>query len=659
MKNKINNHANNNITISSIRMLSVDAINKANSGHPGMCLGISPTFYSLFKNHINISPKNYEWINRDRFILSAGHGSMLIYSLLHLLSPKDMPMDELKSFRQINSKTPGHPEYGLTKGIDCSAGPLGQGIASGVGMAIAEKHLSDSFNKPNLEIFNHHTYVICGDGCLQEGISQEAISIAGTLKLSKLILIYDSNHIQIDGNTDDCNKEITKKRIISAGWDYILVDNGNDLDEINKAIKKAKKSSKPAFIECKTIIGYGTPKQGTSATHGAPIGLEGREVLANKLNWTRRPFDIPQEAYDDIKKNISNKGNRKYNKWVKNLKKYADLFPKEYKNISKMLNKTININWEEIYSKNEKDYIASREFVANILSNISKQSNMFLNGSADLCASTKVKGDDGDFGKDKLGKNILYGVREFGMTAIGNGIVLHGCLRATTSTFLVFSDYLKSAIRSAALMEIPTWHVFSHDSLFVGEDGPTHQPVEHLTMLRTIPGINIYRPATYNEAVWCFKDGLSRNNSPSVFVSSRQPLNNFKYKNNIENGAYIFKQESLKHSLTILTSGSELELSFELSKKIEKEKNLGVRVVSVPNLNAFLKSSKEFRKKIIGCPVKKVVIEMSDCIFWHQILNNDVDEVFSINKFGLSGPGEKVANYFGFSIDNLYKKIIK
>jgi transketolase len=501
------------------------AINKANSGHPGIVLGAAPMMHALYTNHLNIDVKNPKWINRDRFVLSAGHGSILQYAINHLSGFK-ISLEDIKNFRQPGN-TPGHPEYGHTDGIEVTSGPLGQGIANAVGMAIAEAHLAAKFNKDGINIIDHNTYALLGDGDLQEGVAMEAMSLAGHLGLNKLIVLFDSNDIQLDGAVNLAFSENHELKMKSIGWNYLKVEDGNDLDKINSAIKRAKKQKdKPSFIEIKTVIGYGASDQGTSKVHGAPLGLEETEKLRKTLNWNYGLFEVPEDVYEYYKKTVFNRGKRNSKKWSKLYSEYKTNFPKQYEELEKYY-KDVNVdldNFKEIVT-NKDD--ATRNVSGKIINKLSQIYPNLIGGSADLTASTKAKGSDGDFSKEhREGRNINIGVREHAMGAIINGIVLHGGLKSFGGAFFVFSDYMKPAIRLAALMNIPSIFVFSHDSIAVGEDGPTHQPIEQLVGLRAIPNLNVIRPADARETMFAWKTAIESKGSPTVIVLTRQTVNN-------------------------------------------------------------------------------------------------------------------------------------
>lgn len=641
-------------SIDAIKMLGVDMINQANSGHPGIVLGAADMAYCLFNNVMNINPKNPNWINRDRFILSAGHGSALLYSLLHLTG-FDLTIEDLKNFRKIG-KTPGHPEYGHTQGVETTSGPLGQGIANAVGMAISEMHLESIYNKDNFKIIDHYIYAICGDGDLQEGVAQEAISLAGRLALKKLIVLYDSNDIQLDGSTNlACNTNY-KLKFLAENWNYILVPDGQNQEMILNAINEAKLQDRPTLIEVKTVIGRGTNKQGTSKVHGSPLGKDEREVLANNLNWEYSPFIVPEEVYNDFNENIIKRGIEKNIEHENLLTEYQEVYPSLYNQLQDLLNHNINFPVEELKALNKDETMATRKSSGIILDYLSKINKQIIGGSADLVSSTMVKGQDGNFDLDnRQGRNINYGVREHAMGSINNGIYLHLNMIPVSSGFFVFSDYLKPSIRLSALMQIPTVYVFTHDSVAVGEDGPTHEPVEQLAMLRTIPNINVVRPSDFNETIGAYKIALESKNTPTAIICSRQNLRNYKNtKTDLSKGAYIFKKEKNELDLIIIATGSELEIAFEASKLLEK-KGYGVRVVSMPCVELFEKQPNSYKKRILPNIHKTMVVEAASSHTWYKY---GVENI-CIDKFGLSANGNLVLNTYGFSIENVFKRGLK
>ncbi len=641
-----------NLAINTIRFLGMDAINKANSGHPGIVLGAAPMAHTLFTKHLNIYPKKTDWINRDRFILSAGHGSMLLYGLLHLSGFK-VSLEDIKNFRQPGN-TPGHPEYGYTDGVETTSGPLGQGITNGVGMAIAESFLAAKFNKEDFNLVDHFTYVLCGDGDLQEGVAQEAISLAGHLKLNKLIVLFDSNDIQLDGPTSMAVSEDHKKRFESVGWNFLFVDDGNDLNKMHKAILRAKRSTKPTVIEIKTAIGYGSPFEGSAKSHGAPIGIEGRFETAKKLNYHYEPFVVDQKVYDFYHKNVLNRGRNSYNKWNRLKKAYQEKYPEDYDKFVSF-HKEIKIDLSKLPKYKLNKEIATRNASGEVLNTLSGLYENIIGGSADLTGSTKAKGLDGDFSdKDRLGRNINFGVREHAMGSIINGMNLHGGVKAFAGGFFVFSDYMKPSLRMAAIINTPSIFVFSHDSVFVGEDGPTHQPVEQLTMLRTIPNFTTLRPADANETVQAWAYAIE-NKGPSAIILTRQNVKNHSnFNENFNKGAYTISEAKGELDGIVLATGSEVSLAIEVQEELAKE-NIFVKVVSMPSMEVFLNQTKTYQKSVLNNR-KVLAVEMGSTMPWYRFTKN----VYGIDSFGLSAPMEIVKEEYKFnkeSIVEFYKNI--
>lgn len=645
----------NKLSIDSIRFLGIDAINKANSGHPGIVIGAAPMAHTLFTKHINVYPKMSHWINRDRFILSAGHGSMLLYALNHLSGYK-ISIDDLKNFRNYPGNTPGHPEYGHTDGVETTSGPLGQGISNAVGMAIAEKHLAARFNEPNFDLINHYTYVLVGDGDLQEGVALEAISLAGHLGLGKLIVLYDSNDIQLDGETNLAISEDVKKKFEAQNWHYTKVEDGEDLDQINRAILRAKKViDKPTIIEVKTIIGRGTTSEGTSKVHGSPLGEAERDKLAQKSNYNYKPFEVDSEVYSFYKGKVFNKGKRVYNKWVKMLDAYKAQFPEKYDLFNQFLNGNIKVDLSSLaYNAGSKE--ATRNVLGKALTLLSSQNLNIIGGSADLTSSTKAKGNDGNFNKDNaLSRNINFGVREHAMGAVVNGITLHGGLKSFSGAFFVFSDYMKPPIRLAAMMKIPSVFIFSHDSVAVGEDGPTHEPIEQLIGLRSIPDLNVIRPADANETKAALEIAFESKDTATAIITSRQNVLNLEHTNKegVLKGAYIVSKEENKLDGILLASGSEVGLAYE-AKQILKEKGLDIRVVSMPSHHAFLLQNEDYRSKILPANVKTLAVEMGSSYSWYRF----TPHVYGIDTFGLSANADVVLKHFGFNKESIAEAFI-
>ena len=642
-----------NKAVNTIRMLSVDQIESANSGHPGLPLGAAPMAYALFKNHLVRDSKDLDWKNRDRFILSAGHGSALLYSLFYLFD-YGLSLDDLKNFRQLDSKTPGHPEYNHTRGVEATTGPLGQGISMAVGMALAEEKLAALYNKDDLKLVDHYTYALVGDGCLMEGISNEASSLAGTLKLSKLIVLYDSNKISIEGSTDLAFSEDVRKRYQALGWDTFLVEDGNNLDEINEKIEEAKKSDRPALIEVKTKIGYGSPREDSAKAHGEPLGKEDRKS-------TREFFGLPDEDFyvdEDVKahfQKIVEENTARVNEKKKIEEEYAKKYPKEYEDYLAAFNLEKKELLEDSYYDSFDKDMATRAISGEVLNKIAKDNIHIFGGSADLGPSNKtmLKGEEYFSADNRLGRNITFGVRENAMGAITNGILLHGGLRTYASTFLVFSDYLKPTIRLAALMNLPNVYIFTHDSIGVGEDGPTHQPIEHLAMLRSIPGIVVIRPADGRETAASLNLAFNSKNTPFVLALSRQNLPQLENSSrDIYRGAYIIKKEEGELEKIVIATGSEVSLALEAAEGLK-----GVRVVSMPSMEMFDAQSSDYKEEILPSNItKRISLEALSSFGWHKYIGMK-GMAISIDTFGASGKGAEVFERFGFTKENIRRKI--
>ena len=652
----------NNIDIKSVntvRVLSADGIEKAKSGHPGLPLGAAPIAYELFANHMKHNPKNPDWANRDRFILSAGHGSMLLYSLFHLFGYGNLSMDDLKSFRQLDSKTPGHPEYGHTVGVEATTGPLGAGMGMAVGMAMAEAHMASVFNKEGFDIVDHYTFVLGGDGCMMEGISSEAFSLAGTLGLSKLIVFYDSNGISIEGSTDIAFTENVVDRMKAFGFQTIEVEDGNDLAAIGKAIEEAKADkNRPSFIKINTVIGYGAgKKQGTAGAHGEPLGSEALAALKSGFGFNpEESFKVDADVYENFNK-INEKNAKIEEEWNKLFKEYASKYPEDAK------------KWDNYYSEINASLIDSDEFWAwddapaatrNISGSIiNRLKDVFPNligGSADLSPSNKtVMNGEGYISKDDFsGRNIHFGVREFAMTAITNGILLHGGLKAYCATFFVFSDYTKPMARLSALMNIPTIFVFTHDSIGVGEDGPTHEPIEQLAMLRSLPNFNTFRPADARETIAAWYAAMVSKSTPTAIVLTRQNLPQLDGSGKKAlKGAYIIKEASKSTpDMILIASGSEVSLAIEAATELEKE-NISTRVVSMPCMDVFETQSKEYKEEVLPKTVRnRVAIEALSSFGWDRYTGLD-GRVISMNSFGASAPQDLLFKKFGFTKENV------
>ncbi len=641
------------LCIDTIRVLGVDTINKAKSGHPGIVLGAAPMMHALFTKHLNIDPENPDWFERDRFVLSAGHGSALLYTMLHL-SGFNVTIDDLQKFRQLGSKTPGHPEYGHTDGVEMTTGPLGQGIATAVGMAIAESFLAAKFNKYERPIINHNTYVLCGDGDLQEGIAMEAVSLAGHLKLNKLIVLYDSNDIQLDGEVTLSNTESTKEKFEAMGWNYIRVEDGTKYNDISKSIFEAKEQEdKPTIIEIKTVIGYGSPLSGESASHGAPLGNENTESLRQFLDYSYRPFEVDEEVHDFYRDNVAKRGSRVNNQWNSNLQRYSKDFPEEYQELLKFIDNDFSIDLDKLPTWEVGSVESTRKVLGKVLDNIASQLPNILGGSADLTASTFVKGADGNFDVDnQQGRNIKFGVREHAMAAITNGITLHGGLRGYCAGFFVFSDYMKPAMRLASIMKINPIYIFSHDTVNVGEDGPTHQPIEQLTMLRSIPGFNVFRPADATETIASLLIAFETKHNPIAITTTRQGVENLDCTDfeGVAKGGYVAFEPNHFPTGIIVTCGSELALAIEVAKKFEAEGEY-VRVVSMPSMYLFDKQSDKYKESVLPKRItKRLAVEMGSSMPWYKYSQN----VYGIDEFGISSPINHIAKHYGFTTENIY-----
>ena len=642
--------------ISNIRVLTMEMITKAKSGHPGIALGAAPILYTLFTKVMKKNGLDSTWFNRDRFVLAAGHGSSLLYALLHL-SDYGLTMDDLKAFRQLGSITPGHPEYKVTKGVDATSGPLGQGIPMGIGMAISEEFLRNKYNK-DVDLVDYYTYVLCGDGDLQEGITCEALSLAGHMKLNKLIILYDSNDIQLDGEVNKCNSENLKEKMKALGFSYFKVNDGENCDDLLKKINEAKKSDKPSLIEIKTIIGRTAKKQNTSAVHGAPLASD--EVEEMRANFGGKPFEVKKAVYNYFKE-VNEANIEVYNYHKEQEKLYQEKYPAEYNEFMKLLNGEVELTKEDLALSFDPTYNKATRYVAGevtkLISNLDKA---MFGGSADLASSTTVFGVDGDFNaSNRLGRNINFGVRENAMGAICNGITLSGVTRAFCSGFFVFSDYMKPAMRMSALMNLPVIFCFSHDSIAVGEDGPTHQPIDQLTMLRSIPNMNVIRPSGREETIEALLIAYNSKNNPTCVVTSRQVMNECRKEASSENlvskGAYVVSAEKEKVDAILLATGSEVELAINAQKELLAE-GVDVRVVSIPSFYLFDKQSKEYQESVL--PKDKFILglEMSEAAHFYKYLNGG--KLLNVCQFGASGKASDVIKYFGFTVDNV-KKVVK
>lgn len=641
-------------SINAIRFLGLDMINEANSGHPGIVLGAAPVMYRLFTKHLKINPNAPDWFDRDRFILSAGHGSAMLYATLHL-SGFDISKADIKNFRHIDSATPGHPEYGHTPGVEATTGPLGQGIGNAVGMAIAEKHLRHRFNQDDLNIVDHYTYVLCGDGDLQEGVALESLSLAGHLGLERLIILFDSNDIQLDGPTNEVISDDIKTKVQSMGFDYQKIPDANDIDALDQALEKAKSTDKPSFIEIKSIIGLGSPVAGTSKAHGAPLGKEATDTMRQSMGYNYEAFDMPNAVYEDFRKQIMPKNEKAHIYWQETMDEYSARYPKAFETFEHIINRSLTVNLDNLIKEkaigsNE----ATRASMGEILTEVQNHIPEMIGGSADLSGSTKVKGIQGNFTKENpKGRNLNFGVREHAMAAITNGLVLHH-MKAFAGGFFIFSDYMKPAIRLAALMHIPSIFIFTHDSVAVGEDGPTHEPIEQLSMFRTMPNINVYRPANHTEVKHALHAALASQDQPSIIVLTRQGVSQkhqIDYAN-FKKGAYIVKDYKDFEAILIAT-GSEVELALNTQEKLAQEKGIKTRVVAMPSMENFANQSVKYQESIIprSCE-KRIAIELGSPHLWYRYAT----DVHALTTFGKSGKGSEIVESFGFTPEAIIDK---
>ena len=647
------------LSVNAIRFLGIDAIEKSKSGHPGVVMGAAPMAYDLFTKQLRINPEEPNWINRDRFVLSAGHGSMLLYALLHLSGFKDVSMEEIKNFRQWGSKTPGHPEFGHTAGVDATTGPLGQGISTATGFAQAERFLAAKYNREGYPIFDHYTYVICGDGDLMEGVSAEAASYAGLQKLDKLVVLYDSNDINLDGETKDSFTEDVRARYEAYGWHTALVEDGTDLAAIDAAINEAKASGKPSLIEVKTVIGYGSPnKQGTNAVHGAPLGAEEAEATRKALGWEYAPFEIPEEVYADYRTNVAERGAAAYDAWKQLVEDYKQAHPELAAEVAAIIagQDPVEIKPEDFPVLESGFSQATRNSSQDALNAAAKVLPTFLGGSADLAHSnmTYIKEDGLQDDAHRLNRNIQFGVREFAMGTILNGMALHGGLRVYGGTFFVFSDYVKAAVRLSALQGLPVTYVFTHDSIAVGEDGPTHEPIEHLAGLRAIPNLTVFRPADARETQAAWYLALKSQSTPTALVLTRQNLTVEEGTNfdKVAKGAYVVYETGADFDTILLASGSEVNLAVAAAKALAAE-GAKIRVVSVPSTELFDAQDAAYKEEILPNAVRRrVAIEMAASQPWYKYVGLD-GAVIGIDQFGASAPAGKVLEEYGFTVEHV------
>lgn len=652
-----------NLSIATIRSLGIDTINKANSGHPGMVLGSAPALYTLFNKELNIYNKEAEWINRDRFVLASGHASALLYSMLHLTG-FDVTIDDLKNFRQLNSHTPGHPEIEMTHGVDASSGPLGQGIPMAAGMAMAEKFLASQYNKENFDIIDHYTYVLCGDGDMQEGVTYEAASLAGHLSLGKLIVLYDANKVTLDGPLSMSFSENVKKRYEACNWQVLEVKDGNDINEIHKAIKKGKKEQfKPTLIIVNTVIGFGSANQGTNKVHGAPLGKEDGKNAKLSYGFDHDEFYVPEEVYEDFKKKTIKRGKSKFNKWNKLFNEYKEQYPTEAKQLEDAIAGKYSLNIDELlknYPLGHND--ATRNTSLEVIQEVAKQNPTFLSGTADLASSTKTKiKDEDDFSVENYnGRNLVFGIREFAMVAIMNGMTLHKGVKVSAGGFLVFSDYFKAAVRMACLMKLPIILPLSHDSIAVGEDGPTHQPIEQFAMLRSIPNMHVIRPGDAVEMAAAWKLAIESTENPTALILTRQNVETMENSSveGVSKGAYVIGKEENHLDAIIIASGSEVNLAMK-AKKVLFEKGIDVRVVSMPCQEFFDQQDEQYKEAVLPNAMRKrLSVEMASSFGWHKYVGLD-GITMSIDEFGKSAPAQDVIQSYGFTVDGVVENIEK
>lgn len=649
------------IAVNTIRALSIDQIEKANSGHPGLPLGAAPMAYALWSKHLRINPQDSSWINRDRFVLSAGHGSAMLYSLLHLAGFQ-VSMEDLKQFRQLGSRTPGHPEVNHTDGVEATTGPLGQGIAQAVGMAMAEAHTAALYNTDDFQIMDHYTYVLVGDGDLMEGISYEACSYAGRHQLGKLIVLYDSNDISLDGDLNQAFTEDIKKRFESQNWHYQRVEDGNDLQAIDQAIEAAKQvSDQPSLIEVKTIIGYGSPNQGTSKVHGAPIGAEAWEATKGIYGYTHQSFTVPEETKAAFQERVIDRGQAAYHEWQDKWQAYQTAHPELAQEMKAAFEGQLPNNYAEALDllDRTKAADATRSSSGKAIQALKKTIPYLWGGSADLSGSNKttIESSQDFMPENRDGQNIWFGVREFAMAAMMNGIALHGGSKVYGGTFFVFSDYLRAAVRLSAISKLPVTYVLTHDSVAVGEDGPTHEPIEHLASFRAMPNVNVIRPADVNETIVAWKLAVESNETPTLLVLSRQNLPALASaqelaEEGVRKGAYLISPASQEAEGILIATGSEVALAIEVQKCLAA-KEIYVNVVSMPAQNLFDQQAPSYQESILPNHLnRRMSIEMAASLGWHKYIGRD-GLAFAIDQFGASAPAEEVMEHFGFTAENI------
>lgn len=649
------------LSIAAIRALGIDTINKANSGHPGMVLGSAPAVYTLFTKEMNFYHKQSKWFNRDRFVLASGHASALLYAVLHL-SGYQISMDDLKNFRQWGSITPGHPECNLTDGVDASSGPLGQGIPMAAGMALAEKFLAAKYNRENYDIVDHYTFALCGDGDMQEGVTYEAASLAGHLSLGKLIVLYDANQVTLDGPLSMSFSEDVKKRYEAIGWQVINVKDGNDINEIQKAIRKGKKELyKPTLIIVNTVIGYGSNNQGTNKVHGSPLGREDGRNAKLSYGFDHEEFYVPEEVYEDFANSCVKRGKNRYNKWNRLFKDYEKAFPELAHELNKAIEGKYSLDIDEITKK----YIAgfsdaTRNTSLELIQETARQNPTFMSGTADLACSTKTEiANEKAFSVENYdGRNLVFGIREFAMVAMMNGIALHTGIKVSAGGFLVFSDYFKAALRMSCLMELPIIIPLSHDSIAVGEDGPTHQPIEQLAMLRSLPNIQVLRPADAIETAAAWKLAIESTKKPTALILTRQNVTTMENTSceGVSKGAYIVGKEVERLDAIIIATGSEVNLAMKAKAALLNE-NIDVRVISMPSMELFEEQEEAYKESVLPRNMRaRLVIEMASDFGWHKYAGID-GRVMSVSTFGSSAPANVVIENYGFTVENIIKNI--
>lgn len=649
------------LSIAAIRALGIDTINKANSGHPGMVLGSAPAVYTLFTKEMNFYHKQSKWFNRDRFVLASGHASALLYAVLHL-SGYQISMDDLKNFRQWGSITPGHPECNLTDGVDASSGPLGQGIPMAAGMALAEKFLAAKYNRENYDIIDHYTFALCGDGDMQEGVTYEAASLAGHLSLGKLIVLYDANQVTLDGPLSMSFSEDVKKRYEAIGWQVINVKDGNDIDAIQKAIRKGKKELyKPTLIIVNTVIGYGSGNQGTNKVHGSPLGKEDGRNAKLSYGFDHEDFYVPEEVYDDFANSCVKRGKNRYNKWNRLFKDYENAFPELAHELKEAIDGKYCLDIEEITQKYVAGFSdATRNTSLELIQEAAKQNPTFMSGTADLACSTKTEiANENAFSVENYdGRNLVFGIREFAMVAMMNGMTLHKGIKVSAGGFLVFSDYFKAALRMSCLMELPIIIPLSHDSIAVGEDGPTHQPVEQLAMLRSLPNIQVLRPADAIETAAAWKLAIESTKKPTALILTRQNVTTMESTSyeGVSKGAYIVGKEVERLDAIIIATGSEVNLAMK-AKAALLDENIDVRVVSMPSMELFEEQDAAYKESVLPHSARaRLVIEMASDFGWHKYVGLD-GKTMSVSTFGSSAPANVVIENYGFTVENVIKNI--